>query len=356
MKKSINVSAPAKIHFLGEHAVVYGMPALITTVDKRCNVSLVPIKGLEIKVSSANLKREVVISQDQLLAKRGEAQKKWEQYRDGGDIAVLRSIAPDEMDHSMIAIGETLHYFEKSIPSGFSLSIDSNIPVGAGLGSSASTAVTIVAAMTSFLGEEFNKNVINDIAFLVEQKKHGMPSGGDNAAVCFGGLVWFRRETPDVKVIQQVPFSVPQAIGKNFVIIDTGRPKESTGEMVAMVRTLREGNRQMVDSVLDDQERLTRELVSALKNGTEKDIMAIIKSGGANLEKIGVVSPSSAALIREIEKTGGVAKICGAGGKSEASGVILAYNSNPDIVDRIASSHNLRVYSTVLGVEGLRQE
>lgn len=356
MRESIRVSAPAKIHFLGEHAVVYNKPAIITTVDRRCNVSLVPSGSSGIKVSSANLGKEIVISQDQLLAKREDAQRKWEQYRDGGDINVLRSIAPDEMDHLTIAIGETLHYFKRNVPSGFALSINSDIPVGAGLGSSASTAVTIIAAMTSFLGEEFNKNVINDIAFLVEQKKHGLPSGGDNAAVCFGGLVWFRRETPDVKIIQQVPFSVPESIGKNFVIVDTGRPKESTGEMVAIVRSLREGNRKMVDNILDDQERLTRDLVSALKNGIEKDIMSIIRAGGANLERIGVVSSSSAGLIREIEKTGGVAKICGAGGRSEASGVVLAYNSDPNIVKKIAFSHNLRVYPTVLGVEGLRRE
>lgn len=356
MKEAIKVSAPAKVHFLGEHFVVYGGPALITTVDRRCKVDLLPRDSSEIKISSRNLDREVVLSVDQVLAKREDSQKKWEAYRDGGDIAVLRAISSDDMDHSIIAIGETLHFFNKRLPSGFSLSIDSEIPVGAALGSSASTAVTIVAAMTSFLGQDFNKNTINDIAFLVEQRKHGLPSGGDNAAVCFGGLIWFRKETPDIKVIQQVPFSVAPSVAKNFVIIDTGRPKESTGEMVGMVRTLRDNNRQMVDKVLYDQERLTRELTVALKSGSEKDIMAIIKAGERNLEAIGVASPSSMRLIREIEDAGGVAKICGAGGKTEATGVVLAYNSDPSIPQKIASSHNLRVYPTVLGVDGLRQE
>lgn len=354
--KKIKVSAPGKLHLLGEHVVVYGKPAIITAVGKRCFVEITPRKDKKIEIASSNLKASKIVTEREIIKKTKDAQTKWETYIKTNNIALLKSITSDPLDFAIIAIGEALKYLKKTLPSGFKLLIRSDIPIGSGMGSSAAISVSIAGAIYLLFNKKIDKEIINEIAYSAEKKKHGMPSGGDNSAVCFGGLVWFRRETPDVKVIQQVPFSVPQAIGKNFVIIDTGRPKESTGEMVAMVRSLREGNRQMVDSVLDDQERLTRELVSALKNGAEKDIMAIIKAGEANLEKIGVVSSSAATLIKEIEKAGGVAKICGAGGKSETSGVVLAYNSDPDIVNKIASSHNLRVYPTVLGVEGLRQE
>ncbi len=358
LEQDVVVSAPGKIHFLGEHVVVRGKPALLTAIDKRCRVNLTPTGTSDIQISSANLGKTVTISPDEVHNRREKAQKLWEQFRDGNDMAVLKSITSDEMEFPIIAIGETLHYFGKEVPSGFYLSIDSEVPIGAGLGSSASTAVSVVAAMTSFLGEdlEANRGVINDIAFLVEQKKHGMPSGGDNSAVSYGGLIWFRKESPELKVIQPVPFPVPEEIARNFLITDTGRPKESTGEMIGIVSSLYQTDQEMVDGIFDDQERLTRELLAALKNGNEHDVMKIIRAGSHNLQALGVVSPSTKELIAEIEEAGGVAKICGAGGSTEASGVVLSYHPDTKVLEKIASDHNLKHYQTALGAEGLRQE
>ncbi len=357
-EQDIIVSAPGKIHFLGEHVVVRGKPALLTAIDKRCVVNLTPTDSSQIEITSANLGKTVTVSTDEVSARRDKAQALWEQFRDGNDMAVLKSITADEMEFPIIAIGETLHHFGIDAPSGFSLSIDSEVPIGAGLGSSASTAVTVVAAMTSFLGKdlESNRGVINDIAFLVEQKKHGLPSGGDNSAVTYGGLIWFRKESPELKLIQPVPFTVPPEIARNFLIIDTGRPKESTGEMIGIVSDLYKSDQAMVDGIFSDQERLTRELLTALKNGNEQEVMAIIKAGSHNLQALGVVSPSTKALIAEIEEAGGVAKICGAGGSAEASGVVLSYHPDTKVLERIASGQSLKHYQTALGAEGLRQE
>lgn len=358
MREQFTVSAPGKIHFLGEHVVVRGKPALLTAIDKRCVVSLTPNDSSDIQISSANLGKTLTVSPDEIQTRRKEAQKLWEQFRDGGDVAVLRSITADEMNFPVIAIGEALHHYGTDVPSGFSLSIDSEVPIGAGLGSSASTAVTVVAVMTSFLGKdlESNRGTINDIAFLVEQKKHGLPSGGDNSAVTYGGLIWFRKESPELKLIQPVPFSVPEGIARNFLIIDTGRPKESTGEMIGIVSDFYKRDQEAVDGIFSDQERLTRELLTALKNGNEHDVMEIIKAGSHNLMTLGVVSPSTKKLIEEIEEAGGVAKICGAGGSTKASGVVLSYHPNTQVLQQIASGHNLRHYQTALGSEGLRQE
>lgn len=358
MREQFTVSAPGKIHFLGEHVVVRGKPALLTAIDRRCVVSLIPNDSADIQITSANLRKTVTVSPDEVRNRREGAQKLWEQFRDGNDMAVLKSITADEMEFPIIAIGETLHHFGIDVPSGFSLSIDSEVPIGAGLGSSASTAVTVVAAMTSFLGKDIeeNRGTINDIAFLVEQKKHGLPSGGDNSAVTYGGLIWFRKESPELRLIQPVPFSVPEGIARNFLIIDTGRPKESTGEMIGIVSGLYKSDQEMVDRIFNDQERLTRELLAALKNGNEQDVMAIIKAGSHNLMTLGVVSPSTKKLIEEIEESGGVAKICGAGGSTEASGVVLSYHPDTKVLEKIASGHNLKHYQTALGAEGLKQE
>lgn len=356
--EQISVSAPGKIHFLGEHVVVRGKPALLTAIDKRCVVNLNPTDVPEIHVSSSNLGKEITVSVDEIHERRAKAQELWEQFRDSNDMAVLKSITADEMEFPVIAIGETLHHFGKDVPSGFSLSIDSGVPIGAGLGSSASTAVSVVAAMTSFLGEdiEARRGEINDIAFLVEQKKHGMPSGGDNSAVSYGGLIWFRKESPELKIIQPVPFSVPEKIAQNFLIIDTGRPRESTGEMIGIVSDFYRRDQSAVDDIFNDQERLTRDLLTALKAGSEQDIISIIRAGSHNLKALGVVSPSTSEMIAEIEEAGGAAKICGAGGSTEASGVVLSYHPDTKVLENIAKARTLKHYQTALGAEGLRRE
>src|SRR5665213_4566494 len=179
-KQQIIVSAPGKIHFLGEHIVVYGFPALLTAVDKRCTVKLTPTKTSDITITSTNLQRTIRVSIEEIVAKQKQAQEKWEAYKKDNDIAILKAITAD-VDFALIAIVETLQYWGKKVLNGFTLEISSEIPMGAGLGSSAATAVSIVAAMTAMLGENIQeqKTAINDIAFLVEQKKHGLPSGGD---------------------------------------------------------------------------------------------------------------------------------------------------------------------------------
>lgn len=354
--KKIKVSAPGKLHLLGEHVVVYGKPAIITAVGKRCFVEITPRKDKKIEIASSNLKASKIVTEREIIKKTKDAQTKWETYIKTNNIALLKSITSDPLDFAIIAIGEALKYLKKTLPSGFKLLIRSDIPIGSGMGSSAAISVSIAGAIYLLFNKKIDKEIINEIAYSAEQKKHGMPSGGDNAAVCFGGLVWFRRETPDVKVIQQVPFSVPKSIGKNFVIIDTGRPKESTGEMVAMVRSLREGNRQMVDSVLDDQERLTRELLSAIKTGDDTLIIYIIKAGEKNLEALGVVSDFVKEIVREIEKVGGAAKICGGGGVKKGTGVLLIYHANKPQIKTIANSYKLPFLQVPLGVEGLREE
>ena len=84
--------------------------------------------------------------------------------------------------------------------------------------------------------------------------------------------------------------------------------------------------------------------------------MRIIKSGEKNLENLGVVSDLAKSFIRKIEKLGGVAKICGAGGITKGSGMVLAYCSNKKSVEKLAASNKFAHINLSLGAEGLREE
>lgn len=307
--KRIKVSAPGKIHLLGEHAVVYGKPALLAAINKRVYV--------EITVRKDN-KKEIIIHEN-----------------------------PDKkvIDYVEHAIDVTAKYYKQKLPSGFTITITSEITFGSGLGSSAASAVALAGAVTLFLGKPFDKATINEIAFLIEKYNHTNPSGGDNSASCYGGFIWYRKETENLKTVQQIELPLSKNILKNFYLIDTGKPKETTGEMVLFVKGFVKKNKKLSKNIFNHQEELTRNLLVALQDNNEKEIKQIIKKGERNLEKIGVVPFSVKKLIRHIERLGGAAKICGGGGKSKSTGVLLVYQKN-----KVNSIYT----PLLLGAEGLR--
>lgn len=352
---NIIVSAPCKIHLLGEHSAVYGKPAILAALDKRCAIKIVRNASSDITITSNITKYEAKLRYEAVIETAKQARDEWKKYISSNDISILKKITEDALDYAIIAIGETFLHYNQKPASGFSLCINSDIPTGAGLGSSASLAVAIVGAVSLFLGKPFNKEVINTIAYQVEMKRHGLPSGGDNATVCFGGLIWYRKETEVLKIIMQpVAAKIPDAIAKNFLVINTGTPVESTGEMVGYVRELYKTHPEIVEVFLREQERLTRELVTVLGSSNEKELMRIFREGEKNLEWIGVVSNFSKTVIREIEAKGGAAKICGGGGKEKGTGVLLAYHADPSIVEAIAKEKNFMYFRAKLGAEGVR--
>ena len=354
--KAIKVSAPGKLHLLGEHAIVYGKPAIIAAVDKRCFVEITSRKDKKIEIVSKNLKASKLFAEKEIVAKTQDAQVKWESYVKTNDIFLLKSIVSDPLGFPAIIVGESLEYLKKKLPFGFTLSIKSDIPVGSGMGSSAALCVSVAGALSLLFSNKLNKETINDIAFLCEQKKHGLPSGGDNAACCFGGLIWYRKETADLKIIKPVPFGFPKKIAKNFLVIHTGTPTESTGEMVSIVKDLYKQKVEFVESILSSQEKLVRELLSVIKGGDDTLMIRIIRVGEKNLESLGVVSEFSKSIIRKIEESGGAAKICGGGGRQRGTGVLLAYHHDKKVVEKIANNFNLLHFTIILGEEGVRRE
>ncbi|MBI2329936.1 hypothetical protein HYU94_00925, partial [Candidatus Daviesbacteria bacterium] len=88
----------------------------------------------------------------------------------------------------------------------------------------------------------------------------------------------------------------------------------------------------------------------------EKEFIRIIRDGERNLESIGVVSLFVKSIIRKIEKAGGAAKICGGGGKTKATGILLTYHPDKKVVEKIAKEVNLPYFRTSLGVEGLKEK
>ncbi len=305
----IKVSAPGKIHLLGEHTVVYGKPALLTTVNLRVTATLNKAK---------------------------------------------KTTAPDSLRKVIEPIIKK-HLKLKAIPP-YQLTISSELPIGSGLGSSAAVSSACIAALLSFLKVKWDLNLINDLTYQAEKVFHGNPSGGDNSTVVFGGLIWFRKESLDLKLIQPVPFTIPKKLAKNFVLINTGKPEETTRQMVEMVGSKYKVKSKKFKKIFDHQEQLVKELLLAIQTGNENQLIQIIRAGEKNLESLGVASPFVKGIIRKIEKAGGAAKICGGGGKTKGTGILLCYHPDKTLLQNIAKAENLPYFSTSLGVTGVKIE
>jgi mevalonate kinase len=301
----VTVSAPGKIHFMGEHAVVYGRPALLAAINKRVTVRVEP---------SANNESN--------------------QY--------LQDI-----------IHIVLTYFHIQDEQKFSLSVSSDIPAGYHLGSSAAVAVATVGALTYFLKKVWNPTVINQLAYEAEKIQHGNPSGGDNTASTLGGLLWYRREFEYLKSMWQLPFGVHTDVN-HFFLINTGKPEESTKEMVALVATNVTRERDKMEQLFSANEKQTKRITEALKMGDQRMLIDAMQQGERTLEGMGVVSRKVIPLIRKIEGMGGAAKILGGGGRKKNVGFLLCYHADQNRIQKICEEYTYPIESVIPSGEGVR--
>ncbi len=308
----IRVSAPGKVILMGEHAVVYGKPALISAVDMRLTATVSESDKLEI------------------IAEEGEA--------------YIKHILGVVCSHFNIG----------QIPS-LKIEIHSDIPIGYHLGSSAAVAVALVGALSYYIKRIWNPTLINQLAYESEKFVHNNASGVDPAAIVSGSLIWYRKELDFLRSIWQFPFQVPTHLS-HFCLIDTGRPKESTGEMVDYVRTQNTEHKSQFSKLFNENEEQVKRITAALKEGKEEELLDAIKTGERTLEGMGVVSKKVVPLIRSIEKAGGAAKILGGGGKADGVGFLLCYHHDPKKIASLSSSFGFSIRHITLGEEGVRLE
>lgn len=313
--KKVVVSAPGKLHLSGEHAVVHGKPAVLVSTSKRLFVMLADEKVGQATSLSA-LRR-----QDAFVGK----------------------------------ICETFEIrFVTSIASQLYISVSSDIPLGAGMGSSAALSVALMGALVTFMDKPWDSQRINEAAYQAEKFIHINASGSDPAIATHGGILWYRKELDFLKTFWLLPFKIPKSFAP-FVLINTGR-EETTGDLVRRVEKLKRKNEAAFTLVLSEIESVTKRMVGAIHDEDEKDFREAIAANENFLETMGVVSSTTKKLMRAIENIGGVAKISGAGGVKRGSGVVIAMHDNTKILKSIADKYKFPAFQVALGGEGIRKD
>ena len=230
----------------------------------------------------------------------------------------------------MLALGQAAICAEENAPPGIFLSVTSELPIGAGFGSSAAVVTAVLAAYLCHRGVEVPNEVLELHALEVERRLHGLPSGIDTAAVLRGGIQW---AAWDETGLRMTPLRCPMPLLSRLQLVSTGPPEGSTGEVVAAVRARRDRDPSGTDALLDRMESIARAFRGLLE-GSESEPLSkaaeLIRHYQANLEELGVVPEPVRKLVRRIEAAGGAAKISGAGSLGgRGAGLLIVLSPSP---------------------------
>ncbi|MBG0788423.1 MAG: mevalonate kinase [Anaerolineaceae bacterium] len=305
--------APGKIILFGEHAVVYGQPAIAIPVqDVTATARVTPILGAgsgKVHVQAHDIHLDTMLNdlpEDQPLA--------------AAIRATLEEITP---------------YHTPS----FTIQLDSTIPIAAGMGSGAAVTVAIIRALSAFLGEPLPDERISEMAYEIEKIHHGTPSGIDNTVVTFQKPVYFQRGEP----LQTLTPTQPTY----WVIADTGE-KTPTIETVSDVRELYESAPDTYEAIFAEIGQITRDARLALCQGDLDQLGPLMNRNQELLQKLEVSSPRLEKLINAARESGAVGAKLSGGGRGGNMIALTTYDRLSQVEKYLMEEGAVRVMSTVL--------
>ncbi len=207
--------------------------------------------------------------------------------------------------------------------------VSSELPAGAGVGSSAALAVAIARAINNEFELGKNEKEICNAAYESERIFHGTPSGIDNTAATYGGVIVFRKRERG-NLIKRLK------VKKTFYIaIGISGKQGITKELVAMVRTKREENERWFANVLKKYAKLSKEALGALQKGNLVKVGKLMDENQVLLREIGVSTKELEEIIDIAKKSGALgAKLTGAGG----GGCAIALAENEEKAKKISEA------------------
>ena len=290
--------ASGKIILLGEHAVVYGRPALAApiplavearVVDSTDTVLLIPRWGIEQRVPPMSENPQGVT----------------------GILALLL----ERLDLASRAL--TIEAFP-------------NVPRAMGLGGSSALAVAVIRALSDHFKLDLSNERVNELAFECERAAHGTPSGVDNTIATYGSTLLFENNgSPSFQEVRPAG-SVSIAIGISG--------KESlTATTVAQVRKAWERQPERYERIFDQIGDLTRAGTEALQDGAYQELGELMNLCQGYLNALQVSTPELEELIHIARRRGAVgAKLTGGGGGGSV--IALCPDGADDVVDAMQNS------------------
>jgi mevalonate kinase len=303
--------APGKVILAGEHFVVHGGYAIAAAIDRRIRVEL--SESDSFKVESDQVQRPLA---------------------DAGGPRAFSAIAAVVRE----AMGRTTE-----MPK-IRLKISSELPPGAGLGSSASTMVATAAAVGTYLEKKPGAEEIIHHSMVGEEKVHGKPSGIDVAVSAYGGVIGFqggkRVET----------FKLQDSV--SLIVVYSGK-RRKTRKLIKKVSLMRQSRPVLFSALGNAISSLSRRAALSLSEGRLSELGELFLLNQAALTVIGASSTELDRLIDLSLHLGCYgAKLTGAGG----GGCIIAVSDTDETksIVKHLKSNSYEAFFVELPQQGVR--
>ena len=273
--KSI-ASAPAKIILFGEHFVVHGTKAILAAIDKRVTVTTIFTENKTIKINSELGTIEVPI-----LSSHEDVKNEFKPF-----VYLANKIINSEPNVT-----------------GLEITIDSDIPIGVGLGSSSACCVAAAASISELFNKLSSEEILN---LSIEAEKTIFPntSGADCTVCTYGGMIEYDQSSGTRKI--ESTFQI------NLVIANSMIP-HSTKSSVERVSKFKENDEERFSQLCDLENGLIDEVITAMKNNDSTTLGLKMSENQKYLEEIQISNDTLRNMINSLNQISLGSKITGAG-------------------------------------------
>lgn len=333
----MKVYAPGKLILSGEHAVVYGKPALAMAVNRYATATITRDTVPQFLVDLSDLAHHSRLSVSSLQHLKARIKRKYHRFI-RGDFSI-RDVLQKPFELAQFALSIIADSLNLSLPHGVKIHVQSTIPVGCGMGSSAATIISVMHAVSHYFQIPVSKEALFKLALEAEKMQHGYSSGLDLKVALFGGCLFVEGEHYQHRSLPQLP----------MYLVNTGAPLATTGQCVEKVAPFFQSGQ-----LGDEFAAVTKAMDQALQAQNMAEFAKTIKANHQLLVQIGVVPDKVNQFITEVEKLGGVAKVCGAGSiYGDRSGALLVSLEDERSVNILSARFGYEVLPIVVEARGV---
>ena len=305
-------SAPGKVILFGEHFVVYGVKAILCSINKRVTVTAEKISDKKIVINS-----EI------------------------GNLILEPNKSISEINSPLKPFYYLANKVIKNQDTGIQIKIDSEIPLGVGLGSSSACCVAGAAAIFKLFGD-ISKEEILELAIEAERTIFENTSGADCTVCVYGGIMEYDKKQGFKKIEDEPNFQL---------VIANSNIEHSTESMVSEVKAFTIKNKEEFSKLLDQELELVEDVLKLLKENNTIKLGEKINQNQKYLETIGISNNQLRKMIEIGQKTSFGAKITGSGG----GGCIFAITDESNLEDTLKEfkDNSFECFSVEIDFKGL---
>ena len=267
-------SAPGKVILFGEHFVVYGVKAILCAINKRVTVTAEKIKEEKISIKS-----------------------------DIGDLELELNKPISEINSPLKPFYYLANKIIRNQSTGIEIKIESDIPLGAGLGSSSACCVAGAAAISKLFSEKTKEEIL-ELAIEAERTIFENTSGADCTVCTYGGIIEYEKEKGFIKIKSKPNF---------YLIIANSNIKHSTESIVSKVKQFKNEDTERFSKLCNDESKLIEDVLQLLKENNIQKLGQKVIQNQRYLETIGISNEKLKDMIKIGQESSFGTKITGAG-------------------------------------------